>query len=624
MRDYEIAFFTVDWNYDLVESTLHGLKRYVDEHENVRVRVFDCFGKDIGDARDWAEYAIFDLPDLTRFDGLLIQGNQVVLGAVRERIAQKIARAGIPAVTIDCPVEGCTLMGIDNRAAQRELTAHVIKCHGARHVVYLTGIMENLVSEGRQRMEGFMDACREAGLRDEDVEVIRCTWRASDGVNTAERWVAENRPLPDAFLCGNDEMALGLIEGLERHGYRVPRDVIVTGFDNITSAELSTPRLSTIHRDYERMNYCALDFLIAKIDGREHRDFIPFEYEPIFSESCGCQESARPAYIRDKYFQQTRFLKHFYTLQDHMAVALFDADDLPALMDIVEDNTDIFGSEHTCLCINEGYLDSITQNQPCRHAEGFSRRMALSACTKAGFNRDGAHIYERFPTPLLLPEPLLASERFLIFYPLHYNTQSIGYFAMDSISQAAKLNLHESVFSLLELAIENVRKKGLLCHLNAVLDELYVHDALTGLYNRFGFDRYAQKCFDAYLETEGGAQVLFVDMDDMKGVNDHFGHEVGDAAIRAAAKVLKQACDEGAFVMRYGGDEFLAITSRKQADIVADISKTVAEVAKEEALPCHLGLSVGTVCADNSRTLAQCIQESDVRMYDAKRQKKAG
>ncbi len=48
MKTYRIAFLTCDWNYELVESTLRGLKDYVAEHENVYLRIFDCFGKDQG------------------------------------------------------------------------------------------------------------------------------------------------------------------------------------------------------------------------------------------------------------------------------------------------------------------------------------------------------------------------------------------------------------------------------------------------------------------------------------------------------------------------------------------------------------------------------------------------
>ena len=72
MRNYRIAFFTADWNYELVEATLRGIRRFVDEHENVRLCVFDCFGKETDSPTDRSEYAIYDLPDLKQFDGILI------------------------------------------------------------------------------------------------------------------------------------------------------------------------------------------------------------------------------------------------------------------------------------------------------------------------------------------------------------------------------------------------------------------------------------------------------------------------------------------------------------------------------------------------------------------------
>lgn len=622
MDRYRIAFFTVDWNYDLVESTLHGLKQYVDDHEEVNLCIFDCFGKDINNARDHSEYAIFDLVDLDQFDGLLIQGNQIVLGPVRDTIARRVAQSGIPAVSIDCPIEGCTVLGIDNRMAQHDIARHVIDEHGARRLVYLTGILDNGSPEAHQRLEGFRDACGEAGLDPKDIEVIRCTWRTSDGLRVAERWHRNNLPLPDAFICGNDEMALGLIEGLQKHGWRVPDDVLVTGFDNITSAELSRPRLSTVSRDYSAMNYSAMASLIDKIKGVEKRDFIPFKYEVICSESCGCPEGGRLDYFRDKYFQQTRTLKAFFVQQEQLAEEMFDAMDLTELMEIVERNQAIFGCDSTYLCINDYYYDNYDKKQWRNDSERFGKEMILAACGSPGASADADHIYARFPTRYLLPGGILDDQRFLIFYPLHYNTYSIGYFVMNGISQAAKLNLHESIFSFLEIAIENVRKKGLLRQLNDVLDNLYVHDALTGLYNRFGYERFAQQTYEGFLREDGGAQVLFVDMDDMKHINDRYGHEIGDAAIRTAAEHIKKACRAGDFMMRYGGDEFLVIASIRETGLADALAQTPK--ADGEALPCRLSLTVGQVQSDGAspQSLDQCVQAADAKMYEIKKQKK--
>ena len=625
-RSYRIAFFTVDWNYELVESTLHGLKQFVDDHQNVSLSVFDCFGKDLNNSKDKSEYAIFRLPDLTRFDGLLVQGNQIVLQPAREELGRRIAESGVPAVSIGCPIEGCTLIHIDNRAAQHDMAEHVIRTHRVKRIVYLTGNLHNDCPEARQRLDGLMDACRENGIPEKNVEVIHCTWRTSDGADVALRWIKENRELPDAFICGNDEMALGLMETLKKNGIRIPQDVIVTGFDNLTSAELSSPRLSTAWGNNRQLNYDAMELLIRMIDGEKTEADVPVEHSVICSESCGCHEKAGISEVREQFFQQSQFLKSFYNLQDRMAEELFEANNLVDLALTVSHNRRIFGCKDIFLCINDYYFDSFEKSEWEQDSESFGEEMVLAIRRKTDSPSDTGTDFIRFPTKDLLPKRIMRQERFLIFYPLHYNTYSIGYIALDGISDAAKMNLHESIFNFLEIAIENVRKKELLRQFNETLDELYVHDSLTGLYNRFGLNRFGREVFNWLMERDGAVQVLFTDMDDMKLINDKYGHNLGDEALKASAAILTECCSPEDFIMRYGGDEFVVIAGSGEKDLAERILKEAAEYNTTSGMPFTLGFSIGTVRAEASRgkTMDDCIKEADAAMYEVKAGRKAG
>ena len=267
---------------------------------------------------------IFDLPDLRKFDGVLVQGNQLVLKRVRDTIERRIVEAGVPAVSIGSPMKGCTLIRFDNRAAQRAIANHVIRDHHASRLVYLTGNTENGSPEARERLDGFMDACRENNIPKGNIRVVPATWRTSDGADLAESWMLEKQELPDAFICANDEMAIGLMTALKHHEVRIPGDVIVTGFDNLSSSELSSPRLSTVGGDNRIQNYRAMDALISLIDGKDCGKEIITDFQRVCSESCGCPETARTGTIRELYFQQTRFLKDFYNLQGQMAEDLFE------------------------------------------------------------------------------------------------------------------------------------------------------------------------------------------------------------------------------------------------------------------------------------------------------------
>ena len=253
--------------------------------------------------------------------------------------------------------------------------------------------------------------------------------------------------------------------------------------------------------------------------------------------------------------------------------------------------------------------------------------MVLAACGRSWISKERNRPYIRFPRKGLLPESLMQQERFIIFYPLHYNTYSIGYLALDGISEAAKLNLHMSIFSFLEIAIENARKKCLLRQFNDFLDNLYVHDALTGLYNRFGYERYGQHTFDTFMMQDGGAQIMFIDLDYLKQINDRYGHEIGDEAIRGAAGIIKDVCGPHDFTMRFGGDEFLVIASCRERDLIEAMQQAVKAYNKENgSKPYALSLSIGIIRANGleNKTLEECVQAADAQMYEEKTKRRSG
>jgi diguanylate cyclase (GGDEF)-like protein len=108
----------------------------------------------------------------------------------------------------------------------------------------------------------------------------------------------------------------------------------------------------------------------------------------------------------------------------------------------------------------------------------------------------------------------------------------------------------------------------------------------------------------------------------MKGINDRYGHETGDTAIRTAADILRKLCRPGDFLMRYGGDEFIAIgpvDSRDPEQLAREELRRV-----EKSLPCPLGISVGTYIRkpDSTLGLDGCLKEADARMYEIKNLKK--
>lgn len=149
-----------------------------------------------------------------------------------------------------------------------------------------------------------------------------------------------------------------------------------------------------------------------------------------------------------------------------------------------------------------------------------------------------------------------------------------------------------------------------------------LHDPLTGLPDR----RMLLDEVRALLASGRGGALLFVDLDDFKGVNDRWGHDAGDALLRAIADRLRGALRRGDLAARLGGDEFAVLTAAGEADALALAGRLVDALTRPAALGgrmVDLGASVGVALTPGGGTGAAVdastlLRQADTAMYAAK------
>jgi diguanylate cyclase (GGDEF)-like protein/PAS domain S-box-containing protein len=150
------------------------------------------------------------------------------------------------------------------------------------------------------------------------------------------------------------------------------------------------------------------------------------------------------------------------------------------------------------------------------------------------------------------------------------------------------------------------------------------HDSLTGLPNRA---HVVTRVTEA-LESGGHhvlAAVLYIDLDNLKTVNDSLGHDAGDDVLRRVAQRLCRAVRSDDVVARLGGDEFVALLigqiARRDLDALADrIQATLSEPVVIEGVRLRIGASIGIVVIENNdpRGAAEILRDADTAMYAAK------
>ena len=115
---------------------------------------------------------------------------------------------------------------------------------------------------------------------------------------------------------------------------------------------------------------------------------------------------------------------------------------------------------------------------------------------------------------------------------------------------------------------------------------------------------------------------MFADIDDMKSINDTYGHESGDLALQFTADKLRQLFQSEAFIMRYGGDEFLVISSIPLCD--TDFINLQYAIESSEKKNFKLSFSIGEVSIHRNQQLSleEAISLADAKMYEIKKEKK--
>jgi diguanylate cyclase (GGDEF)-like protein len=162
---------------------------------------------------------------------------------------------------------------------------------------------------------------------------------------------------------------------------------------------------------------------------------------------------------------------------------------------------------------------------------------------------------------------------------------------------------------------------------NEILENLSLLDDLTGLYNRKGFLALVAHRLKLAQRSRSPFSIAFIDLDGLKQINDAFGHEEGDRALRDTAAVLRDSFRQSDVIARLGGDEFAIFIGEADVEkIAARIENKLAGYRRAADRRYVLSFSIGIVPGSSAEDakLEALLKRADTLMYQQKRQKRAG
>lgn len=564
--------------------------------------------------------AIFDLIDYENTDAVVIFEEKF---QDKEAVLSIIARAQAfdkPVVIIGGDYDGCISTRFIYDDGFDKIVDHVIEHHGCRKLRFMAGMKDNEFSD--LRIAVFAKALAGHGIPfDRSMISYGDFW--SEPAKAATEEVINSGDIPDAFICANDSMAIVVAATFIEHGYRVPEDIIVTGFDGIDDIKFCNPTISSCMCSYEQMAKDVVDLVQEAIASGKRTGFRGIMPSLILAESCGCnmEQPMNPAEV---LFSQHNSFHRFQGEElrmFEMSSKILTCGSIEEVSQVIKDNN-IY--DFNCVLKAECIDDKINPMAKTYNEGGYGSNVMQIVDTDFATESD----IIRFDSRNQLPE-LAQYMNYgypIVFCGLNCLDVPLGYgcfhFHNNDIINYIKI---PQIIGALNNAITTYRNMRYQHHMTWQIEEMYKLDNLTNLYNRNGFIREYHKLTSKRKKDER-LTVIMADLDGLKSINDRYGHDEGDNAIRLTATALKTCCPKGTLCVRFGGDEMLAVYNGflDEKALRHNIEIFLEEYNAQSGKPYTVSASIGVYMLDSYRDvdLDELIKKSDKLMYFDKERKK--
>lgn len=631
MRFKNIAVLMTAVDSDAQASVLRGLETYAKEH-GFNLSVFLWFtGAFEKEKHNIGEVNIINLPDLRLFDGVIVFGNTLHIASNRKRVEKLLENLTCPIVCIGCQIGDHYSVQTDNYNSMRKIVEHFVLEHKAKDIHFVKGIEGN--TDAIARYQAYEDVLRENNIPILPERISQGDFYVTGAEKAAEEILNCVLPFPEVIICANDITAITISDILMERGYRIPEDVMISGYDYSVEAQSHFPRITSIRSRFHEIGLTVGEVIADVLAGKDVPKTIHLTDELMLDESCGCCKHKDNMVERDKRIlrgediAKRKMIHQLIRLEKSYAECESIEEWLEAVRTFIEK---VEVSEFYC-CVNEGFADKLFKSDIMEQEEmtlkqkiSYSKQTYPIIAYKDGIFRNKPAFESRYA----LDELFKDSDRckLYIFSPFHYQERTFGYLVFADSDFTIANQLYINWLIGMGNSIENIRKQSMLQNAMKRLEDMYVRDSLTGVYNRFGLNRQftdiKQKCMMSKVDM----QLSFIDLDGLKRINDEYGHEMGDEIIATAASILQSESDRYS-VARYGGDEFIVIgTARDESELEEyweRVQKRIEEYNRKQPTA-HLSMSFGydIFKVGSKTTLEECIQISDKKMYVEKRKKK--
>ncbi|MCR4793653.1 MAG: GGDEF domain-containing protein [Ruminococcus sp.] len=589
-----------------------------------------AFNLDSGGLIQQGEENIFSLIKADVIDGVILLAGNLASQNLVDKFVKTFSHWGIPVVALDHDFDFCDSLYAEDTELFEQMTDHFIEAHGCKKIICLTGPEGS--PPAMSRLEGYKRSMKKHGLEIAGDDIIFGDFWKIVSQRLAKQFITGERPIPDAVVCANDEMARSLCNSMVKGGYRIPEDFKISGYDGSNRAVLEIPSISTVCPENIRMGANAVCILHKKITGEGAAPLETLERgRLILARSCGCGSNTIYSVKTGEDFSNRIERFDDYYNKSCMLDSLMEEENLEGLIRRLNGFVyTIRGLDTYMLCLCRNWDNIENENDDDYIREGYADIMeAKMIYTRKHTEFIGREFRSADIIPDFMGEYCEGPSAFFLL-PLHYMDRCFGYsiFRFDDIR-----NVESRVFAKwnrnIGLALEYLRVRTKLMSMNQRILMSSIRDTLTGVYNRKGFKRMAEGILRRACDEQETLLVIMVDLDRLKMINDNFGHIEGDNAITVVANALQSCCGMNEVCARIGGDEYALIGCgdyseelvKKYFEYIRDYFKRYNAASGKRY---EVSASLGAFCGvpEKGKTIDDYISFADEKMYEDKQKRR--
>lgn len=600
-----------------------------------------------------ASYQYVSVTSLVRknlVDGVIFTSGTQMHNVSLDFFINYVNQFDIPAtVNVSSLLPGIHSVVADGTKSFADLVEYLINNQKSKKILFMG--VNSTSAEVVERTKAFYEVVEKCNILKENVVQLSARFDYPSAMELLNQYYKENKSFDfDTIIALNDDMAFACIDFCQNIGLSVPNDVVVSGFDDLPRSSFSHLPVTTINQNLRLQGYTAAQMVIDLIDGKDvpYENHIPANV--VLRESTNRVFYSRTLVNNElfnieldlllqknkKYSVYEWFVKRnqlydatkFYTdIEQNMSLA--------QLKKILNRELPRFDIKKIVIVM---YETTVEKSMPFDYFDLPSKATVLTA-----YDKDSDYVLDIYdesysfnPHESLVPTELEQYiNKDMVCISLFKGTTQYGYMIFNKgtadmtvydILAKSVSSLIASVFSYTVAQNEQQkwRERWIKTDLMASTDEL------TGIKNRrYFFDiGTTTMTFAETVRQEG--LVIFCDMDGLKKINDTYGHDVGDNAIKSEAQILVKNFRTNDVVARIAGDEFAiichGITLVDFNRIKKNIEKDCEKWTLENNAPFKLSISMGAQVypsPDVGYDLEKLLSLADKTLYEVKKAKKA-